>query len=197
MGRQQLAFAGLHLDPFGILGVIHSEKMQDPMHDQQRDLIVEGTGMGGRVSLRHERTDHDITEQQRKILGIVLDAIRARTAFIGPTTGSIGFTIDREREHIGRSVGFHEPLVEIADRLLINEHHGEFSLTLDALIGQHREREDLPSIHGDRDGILFIGDEDGHRTIGGTAPLRATPTWRLVQDGDAFSYALTMSCTMR
>ncbi len=76
MRFEQHSFALSHLDCLVGSSMIVTEDVQDPVHDQQRDLIVEGSGMIGRLACRNRRADHDVTEQQWHLLRICRCPIR-------------------------------------------------------------------------------------------------------------------------
>ena len=87
------------------------------MHDEQRELVVVGAGVLGRVAGGDRRADHDVAEQQRR-LG-ALGARRGRRARWCSASGERpGSTSSSSSGKASTSVGpvvAHEPLVELGD----------------------------------------------------------------------------------
>jgi hypothetical protein len=129
--------------------------------------------MGGCIPIGDNGTDHNITEQQWKFVLNVVGPLGARTARIGPTSGWVAVTVDGEREHIGGSGYFHEATVEVADGSLIDEHHRQFTLALNALIGKHGKGQTLPALEIDFRVGLFVGDKHGDLAVGGATTSSA------------------------
>ncbi|CAB4967488.1 unannotated protein [freshwater metagenome] len=173
--------------------MVHTQKMQDPVHNQQRDFISERTSVSRSIALRHQRTNHHITQKQWEIFWIVFYAVRSRSTCIRPATGNVRFTINRKRQNVGGAIGFHEPQIEIANRFLVDKHHRQFRFTFNAFIGKNSKCKLLPTFDINRDRCLFIRNKDSDNTFGRAASFQSTTTGRLVQRFGAFSYAVTMS----
>ena len=44
---EQLTLSGLHRNTLGVVGVVVTEDVQHTVHDQQRQLVVDGAGVLG------------------------------------------------------------------------------------------------------------------------------------------------------
>jgi hypothetical protein len=126
--------------------------------------------MSRSVAIGDGGTDDDITEQKGQFVLEVIGPFGPRSTGIGPATGRVTVTVDGERKDIGGTGRPHESCVEIGDRSLVHEHHRQFALALDTLIGECRKRQTLPTIEIDGHMGLFIGDEHRDVTVGRTAP---------------------------
>jgi hypothetical protein len=96
--------AKLHLAGFRRLGMIVAQEMQDAMDDQERELGIDRTGVVGGLLGRDLGAHDDVADHRR--------AATDRVERVG---------IEREREHIGRSLVTHVFGIEPADGDRIDE----------------------------------------------------------------------------
>ena len=101
---QQLAFSALHRLRLTLLGVVVVQQMQDPVHDEQRELVVERRRRARRLALRDRRADDHVAEHDRRVVGLGRRS-RAPPAVVGPAPAGHEVVVDREREHVGRRRG--------------------------------------------------------------------------------------------
>ena len=111
---EQLAFAPLHL--LGLLGlrVVVAQQVEQAVHDEQPELVVERPVVIGRLPARDRRAHDDVAQHDRRIHRLVRRSRPAPT-FVGATAGRHVVVVDREREHVGGAVLTEEPAVEISD----------------------------------------------------------------------------------
>jgi hypothetical protein len=62
MCRQQFSFSRLHFETFRFLSMIHAQQMQDAVHHEQRNFVVERTGMGWCIPFGNQSTNHNVAE---------------------------------------------------------------------------------------------------------------------------------------
>ena len=134
--------------------------MQDAVHEEQRDLVVVGAGVFGRVARRDRGTDHDVAEQRRQVVGFQRLAPGRGSTGVGPAAGLLGVVIEWKRQYVGGAGLAEEPLVEPRDRRLVDEEHGQLRISFDLLGPQHVARQRVPARRVDRVLRLLIGDED-------------------------------------
>ena len=58
-------------------GVVVAEHVEHAVHDEQRQLVVDGAGVARGLARRPRRADHDVAEQERQVAGIERRAIGA------------------------------------------------------------------------------------------------------------------------
>lgn len=142
--RQQIELACSHRCRFVGLGVVVAKHVQNAMHHQQCQFVIERAGVRRCGCGGHGGTDHDVTEETWSDIG-------ARMLRPG--------RIEREREHIGWSALTHVFLVERGDLGLFDE--GERQLPRLALDRQRCERERNPTLQIDLDLMLLVGTDHG------------------------------------
>ena len=90
---EQLLLERLHPLGLGVLLVVHAEQVQQAVHHQEGDLVVEGDLVLGRVAGGHRRADDHVAEQgQRALLGGVPGPLPPRSGErpVGPGSSSMG-----------------------------------------------------------------------------------------------------------
>ena len=98
------------------LGVVVVQQVQHPVHDEQRELVVERTpalaSPGGCATVGHTTTSPSSVGGSPGSVG----APGPRPPWSGwrPPGGSV--VVHREREHVGRAVAAEEALVQLGDR---------------------------------------------------------------------------------
>ncbi len=114
VASQQLSLARLHALGLLVDRVVPAAQVQDAVHDQQSDLVLEADLVLDRVARRHDGTDDDVTDQ----LGDLGRGRLARTtaARVGYATRGLGLGVDGKAQHVGRAVAAHELLIEVGDR---------------------------------------------------------------------------------
>ena len=100
---------------------------------------------------------------------------RARSAVVGPAARADQVVVDREREHVGRAVVAHEPLVELGDRRLVDEQQRQLGVAAHALGVEHRARRAAASARRRPACVgLLVGDEHLDAALVGQPPALAT-----------------------
>jgi hypothetical protein len=61
---QKFALASLHCRSLGWLVVIVTEDVQHTVNNEQRQFVIDGAGVLGRLPCGDRRTDDDVTQQQ-------------------------------------------------------------------------------------------------------------------------------------
>ena len=100
-GLQQVDLAGPHAGTLLGLGVVVAEHVQDAVDDEQRQLVVDRAGVGGRLRRRHARAHDHVTEQQRQVAGIGRGAIGTAPVRTGAVVDLDQLAVDREGQHVG------------------------------------------------------------------------------------------------
>ena len=74
--------------------------------------------------------------------------------------------LDGEGQHVGRPLPAEEPLVELGDGRLVDEHHRQLGPVPDATVGEDPLGEGDPAAEVDRPVGLLVGTEDlgAHRS---------------------------------
>ena len=98
-GAQVFELAAPHHRGLVGFGVVVAEDVQDPVHDQQGDLVVERAGVVGELMVGDLGADHDVAEQRR---------------YTGDRFLVVGI-IEGERQDVGRTDLAHVFLVELGD----------------------------------------------------------------------------------
>ena len=66
---EQKHFEFAHISGLLGLSVVVAEHVEHAMHDEEREFIVEGSGVLGELPTRNGRTHDDIAEQARRPVG--------------------------------------------------------------------------------------------------------------------------------
>ena len=163
---EQLLLLGLHPRRLLGVGVVVAEDVEDPVHDQEGELVrkrpvVARASVLGRVAGGDGRADHDVAEQQRRFggVGAVARVDGSGGARVGEATRLDQLVLEREGQDVGRARRAHEPVVELGDGLLVDEEHGQLGIAADALVSEHRLGELLPPRGVDLLGALLVADE--------------------------------------
>ncbi len=173
----QLPLPGLHGHPVGVGGMVEAEQMQDAVHDEQGDLVIERAGVVRRVGCRHFGTDHEVAQQQREVFAIGAASLRAGPTFVGPPAALGELAVDRERQHVGGAVGGHEVAVESGNGDGVHEQNGQLDIAGDSLGRQHLLGQQAPARHVDGTRLLLIGDEHRELTLPAGASGSGDPWW--------------------
>ena len=160
VGREQLLFECLHHRGLGVLFVVHPEQVQDPVHEQQSDLILVGPGMLGCLPPGDLRADDDVADEKGHLFELRWSTARPTRLLVRDVTRADELVLDRERQHVRGALAPEEPLVEAGDGPLVDEHEREFSVVADAAVGEHPFRERHPAGEIDRSIRLLVGSED-------------------------------------
>jgi hypothetical protein len=67
---QQGSLTSPHALALLVGGVVPPEHMQDSVHHEQRELVVESSGVSVGLTRRHLGADHDIAEEKRKVAAV-------------------------------------------------------------------------------------------------------------------------------
>ena len=166
------------------LGVVVAEDVEDAVHDEQRELVVERAGVLGRLARGHRRAHHDVAEQQRLVARVGRRAVGAAVARRRRRHHVDVDGVDREGEHVGRAVVAEELLVEGGDVVLLDEQQAQLDVAPHALGGQHRLAELAPPGDVDRHRALLVGDEHlGVAVAAHLLPAAETRPGRLTHAG--------------
>jgi hypothetical protein len=159
---EQLLLERLHPRCLRLVLVVHAEQVQQPVDDQQGDLVVERHPVLDRVPGRHGRADHHVAQQGEG--GLIGRRPRTASSEVGRASRRPRLVLDGERQHVGRPGLAEELRVQGGDGLLVDEQERDLGLPLDAarlqdLAGQPRPERDVHRMV-----LLLIGreDVDGH-----------------------------------
>ena len=99
---QQLLLERLHPFGLGVLLVVHAEQVEQPVHDQQRHLVVERDLVLLRVAAA---TDGQMTTSPSSVSApSSADVPGPGAAEVGRAPGRARLVLDGERQHVGRPV---------------------------------------------------------------------------------------------
>ena len=128
------------------------------------ELVVEGARVLGRLALRDERAEHDVTEHHRRIGGIGGGAGTA-TAGVGLAPGGGVVVVDGERQDVGGAGAAEEFHVEVGDRGLVDEDQRHLGVVGRVLVVEHQTHEPQPAFEVDLDVALLVAGEDRHQLL--------------------------------
>src|SRR5215210_4441874 len=140
---EQLALALPHRLGLLVLGMVVVQQMQYAVHDEQRELVIERPAAAVGLAFRHLRAHDHVTEHARRLSGLGWRAWPA-PALIRLTATGRDVLVHGEREHIRGPAAAEEPLVEIGDRLLVDEDDRQLRVLRHALLVEHHPREPHP-----------------------------------------------------
>ena len=152
-----------HLGVLLGLGVVVAEQVQDPVGEQQRELVLERGGRPPRP-------------------GAAPPAGRARRRRAGPRLGLLvvlgaAQLVHRERQHVGGPGLVHPPHVQVGHRGLVDEHDRQLGLRMDAQPVEHEARPASERVDVDLD-VGLVDDLDAHRPRPTGVPRRAAARLR-------------------
>lgn len=161
---EQIALCSSHGPRLVRFAMVMADEVQQSVNHQQRQLIIDGPGMTGRLVACHLRTDDDVAEQNRFI---------RRVWWVDVVAQPIG-GVERKREHIGWSHHLHE--LSIQRRHLIDIDEAQRQLPAQAEMFRSLRRKQPPTITIDHNRRLFIGhhhDALRHRITSAAAFIRS------------------------
>ena len=139
--------------------VIVTKHVQDAMHDQQGELVVDRARVVRRLSLGDSRTQHHVTQKQRHVARIGRRTI-GTTARWHSVQHDLGFDrVDRKRQHIRGPGCSHVFFVQLSHLAFGHKQQRQLSKTTNAFRAQYVGCECLPSFEIDDDIGLLIGAE--------------------------------------
>ena len=178
MSTEEFAFPRPHSFTFFLGTVIPTENVQDSVGHQERQFVIEGTGVQRRLPRSDRWTDHDVTEEQRQVPSIHGAAIRPLRATRRTGDDFDDFAaVDGERQHVGRTCFTHVLAIEFGHVRFVDEKDAQLGSSTNSFGAKDRHREPLPPFDVDRDLDLFVGTED--LRIGVTSDLGSSgESWR-------------------
>lgn len=197
---EQLPLTSPHRGLVVGVGVIPSQDVKNTVHHQERHLVVQRTGVGGRLTSGDLGTDHHVTEKERHFGGIGIGTIGTP----GPSTGidiDDGAAVDRERQNVGRAGTPHVCDVEFRHVVDSHEENTELAGPSYPFGVEDFPSKGLPALDVDLDNALLVGTENFGNSV--TSHFRTTTKpWRTSGHfvpffADCRSYASTISATMR
>ena len=141
------------------IGVVVVEQVQDAVHDEQRDLVVGGPAVLGRLRGRDLRADDDVADEARRLAAPRPGAPGPRPPWSGWRPAEDDVVVHREREDVGRAGPAQEPLVQVGDRLQVHEDQRELGHAGHPLLGEHDPGQPDPAHHVDLDDRLLVRPE--------------------------------------
>ena len=160
---EQLLLERLHPLGLGVVLVVHAEQVQEPVHDQQRHLVLEATPRarprcGPPRPGRSRRRRAASARPPRATTPGPLPP-RSGERPVGPGSSSMG----KDRTSVGPLLPRNCSL-QRGDGILVDEEERHLGLALDPACRQHLAGQLGPAGHVDRMVLLLIGGEDvdGH-----------------------------------
>lgn len=157
VGLEQFALATPHRVAFVVGGVIPTQNVQYSVHDEKSHLVVERTGVRGRLVLGHFGADHHVTEEKGHIGRIGFGAIGS-AARAGIDVDDCA-TIDRKRQNIGGARTRHVRDVQFGHVTSRDEEDTELTGTSNTFGFEDETSQRLPTFDVDGNVILFVGAE--------------------------------------
>ena len=150
--------------------MVVAQQMQDAVHGEQVQLVVQAVpGLAG-LLLRHRGAEHDITQQRRTWTGV-----------IRPPSGVE--LVHRKAHHVGRARFVHPLQMQVRHCLDVHQQHRQLGERIDPELVQRepgdRDQRQLIDRHA-----RFVGDFDTHQA-GPASSGRIGPIGRVRCSGRA------------